>query len=319
IRRRLGLAEDSGAELGPSVRVRAAVESEAGRGDAAQAVRTAEAVQNVAKDNGANQSPRNASQSSPATTRNTAELQQAVAGESSQASQNGGKGGPSSDANVSASAEKFQEALRKLSGADAEVSVSGKGRASGRAEQAQSAAQVTAEAPAGAGQSQPAQATAATTGSRSAASQIAETVAENVNAGQIRSGRQLTVRLNPPELGSVRITFEANGEQLRGVLEVSNPRTLGELQREMPALMSRLSESGVQLRRMDLDLADNGGSGNSHLSDFADSQTQTSQRGASEVETPGEPLGQSAGGAETATAEVPSSTQIDDDAINVWI
>ncbi|MFP4052723.1 MAG: flagellar hook-length control protein FliK, partial [Phycisphaerae bacterium] len=63
-------------------------------------------------------------------------------------------------------------------------------------------------------------------------------------------GDQMVIRLDPPELGQVRITLEMDGEGMRGVLRVENPETLRQLQRESEGLMNRLAASGVQVRRL---------------------------------------------------------------------
>ncbi len=63
-------------------------------------------------------------------------------------------------------------------------------------------------------------------------------------------GEQVVIRLDPPELGQVRITLEMDGEGMRGVLRVENPETLRQLQRESEGLMNRLAASGVQVRRL---------------------------------------------------------------------
>ena len=83
---------------------------------------------------------------------------------------------------------------------------------------------------------------------------VMDQVADSLGQNALRVGQQITIRLNPPELGAVRLTLEADGKDLRGVLEVENPRALGELQREAPSLMNRLAEIGVQVRRLDIGL-----------------------------------------------------------------
>ncbi len=66
-----------------------------------------------------------------------------------------------------------------------------------------------------------------------------------------KAGDRVVIRLNPPELGQVKITFTADGKELRAVVEVDNARALAELQRETPSLVSRLASDGIQLKRMD--------------------------------------------------------------------
>ncbi len=66
-----------------------------------------------------------------------------------------------------------------------------------------------------------------------------------------KAGDRVVIRLNPPELGQVKVTFTADGKDLRAVVEVDNARALAELQRETPSLASRLASDGIQLKRMD--------------------------------------------------------------------
>jgi len=87
---------------------------------------------------------------------------------------------------------------------------------------------------------------------------LADQVAQSLRGTLERGGREITLRLNPPELGRVRMSLQAEGREVRGLLEADNVRTLGQLQREAPLLMSRLAEAGIQVRRMDFVLADAG-------------------------------------------------------------
>lgn len=146
-------------------------------------------------------------------------------------------------------------------------------------------------------------------------------IADAVSPSIARAGKRVTVRLNPPELGRVRITFQADGQELRAVVEVESARTLAELQREAPALMARLAEGGVNLRRMDFTLNDQS-SGNDNSSAnwqlaYGDASGRESYAGSSEAES-GEP---SALEAETpeSTYGSPALETVADDSINLWV
>ena len=88
-------------------------------------------------------------------------------------------------------------------------------------------------------------------------------------AGSYGVGKQMVLRLNPPELGRVRLTLRADGTAERGVVEVESARTLSEIQKEAPALMQHLAEGGVQVRRMEFVLSDQASNG-SAFGQFAD-------------------------------------------------
>lgn len=79
----------------------------------------------------------------------------------------------------------------------------------------------------------------------------ADQVLAALRGGVVRAGRQITVHLDPPEMGRVRITFQVDGGGLRGVLRAENAQTLTELQRQTPALIDRLADSDIRLRSLD--------------------------------------------------------------------
>jgi flagellar hook-length control protein FliK len=274
-----------------------------------QAAQSAEVAQRLET---SNQLGQDAPQTAAANTNEARTAASAASGQSSGAGADSGRG--------DGAAERLHAALRRAAGPDsAETAVTTKAEPTDvHAEPQQAAVQATGSpASASSPGTQPAGSAAQTT-ARTPAAQVADSVAESVQAGSARPGRQVTVRLNPPELGSVRITFESDGDQLRGVLEVSNARTLGELQRELPALMNRLNDAGVTLRRMDLNLSDDG-SGGSQLPDFAegDADGRGSAAGGSQTAADDEPNADQP--AEPAVAEVAQSPQVGDDALNVWI
>ena len=146
-------------------------------------------------------------------------------------------------------------------------------------------------------------------------------IARVVRANAARSGRQIIVRLNPPELGRVRLTLHAEGRDLRGVLKVEDPNTFAELQREAGALVQRLAESGVQLRRLDINLSDDGSQG-------SDSGGSLARGGQGQTHGGPDDMGQqaapdSAGEADRPEADaapaMPDAYYVDDESINVWI
>ena len=89
---------------------------------------------------------------------------------------------------------------------------------------------------------------------------------ETLRNQEAQAGQEIVVRLHPPELGSVRMTLHTEGDHVRGVVVVDSARTYAELHQEMPGLVQRLADSGVDLRRLDIvlneraDRSDDGGS-----------------------------------------------------------
>lgn len=81
-------------------------------------------------------------------------------------------------------------------------------------------------------------------------------VAEAIRLSAVRGERRMTIRLDPPELGQVRVTLHTRGRDVTATVQADSARTLGELQREATAMVDRLGESGVDIRRIDFSLTD---------------------------------------------------------------
>ncbi|MFA5423440.1 MAG: flagellar hook-length control protein FliK [Phycisphaerae bacterium] len=81
-----------------------------------------------------------------------------------------------------------------------------------------------------------------------AGEQINESIANSVKAGE----DEVTVRLNPPELGSVVIRLNRQDGQVTGSLEFSRAETKSEIQQLMPQLVRNLADSGIAVKRLDV-------------------------------------------------------------------
>jgi flagellar hook-length control protein FliK len=82
------------------------------------------------------------------------------------------------------------------------------------------------------------------------------------------SDNQITVRLNPPELGHVVIRFQGKETQMTGVLEVSNTQIRAEVEHSLPQIVRNLADSGIEVKRLEVVLSNNSNS---------DSQSQKEQ------------------------------------------
>jgi flagellar hook-length control protein FliK len=81
------------------------------------------------------------------------------------------------------------------------------------------------------------------------------------NSTSSQSGdQQITVRLNPPELGKVYIKFREQDNQITGLMEVSKTQTRIEIEQALPQIVRNLADSGIQVRRFEVVLNDSGGS-----------------------------------------------------------
>jgi flagellar hook-length control protein FliK len=82
--------------------------------------------------------------------------------------------------------------------------------------------------------------------------QISLSVQNSLQAGE----RQITVNLNPPELGRVSIKFTERGGELTGTLEASNSQTRAEIQQAVPEMLRSLEQSGINIKRIDVSISD---------------------------------------------------------------
>jgi flagellar hook-length control protein FliK len=85
--------------------------------------------------------------------------------------------------------------------------------------------------------------------------QIFQSVQTSIQQGQ----REITVHLNPPDLGRVSIKFSEQGKELTGMLETANPQTRAEIRQAIPEIIRSLEESGISIKRLDVTLSDSSG------------------------------------------------------------
>ena len=87
---------------------------------------------------------------------------------------------------------------------------------------------------------------------------IGKQILESMHSSLSRQGtdKQISVRLNPPELGKVFIKFHEQDNQITGLLEVSKTQTRTEIEHILPQIVRHLSDSGVNIKRLEVVLAD---------------------------------------------------------------
>ena len=81
-----------------------------------------------------------------------------------------------------------------------------------------------------------------------ASEQIQASISSSVKQGE----NELTVLLNPPELGRVMIKLQQQDGQLSGLLEFSKPETKSEIQQLLPQLVRNLQDAGVAVKKLDV-------------------------------------------------------------------
>ena len=82
--------------------------------------------------------------------------------------------------------------------------------------------------------------------------QVQESIRNSIKDGV----NEITIRLNPPELGKVEIKFEQQDNQITGLLEVSKAETRVEIQQALPEIIRNIQDSGIQLRRLEVVMSD---------------------------------------------------------------
>ena len=78
----------------------------------------------------------------------------------------------------------------------------------------------------------------------------------SVNVALSRNQDQITVNLNPPELGRVTIKFIENQNQISGVLLVEKAQIRAEMERALPQIIRNLEGAGIQVKRIDVEVYD---------------------------------------------------------------
>ena len=86
--------------------------------------------------------------------------------------------------------------------------------------------------------------------------QILESI--KTSLAQNQPNQRITIRLNPPELGRVSIEFRQDQDHITGILQVSRLQTRDELQHLLPEIVRTLQDAGINLKRLDLELTNQG-------------------------------------------------------------
>ena len=87
---------------------------------------------------------------------------------------------------------------------------------------------------------------------RNAFASVSEQLQESIHSSLRQGDQQLTIRLNPPELGRVFIKFQGKGDQITGLLEVSRAQTRYEIEQALPQIIRNLTECGIQMKRLEV-------------------------------------------------------------------
>ena len=81
---------------------------------------------------------------------------------------------------------------------------------------------------------------------------VGEQLQESIQSSLQQGNKQIIIHLNPPELGKVSMRFQQDSEQISGLLEVSKLATKYEIQQALPQMIRNLSDSGIQVKRLEV-------------------------------------------------------------------
>ncbi len=85
---------------------------------------------------------------------------------------------------------------------------------------------------------------------------ISEQILQSVNSSLRQGNQQITIHLNPPELGKVFIKFKEQQNQITGLLIVDKIQTRYEIQQALPQIIRNLADLGIQVKRLEVTLTD---------------------------------------------------------------
>jgi flagellar hook-length control protein FliK len=147
-------------------------------------------------------------------------------------------------------------------------------------------------------------------------------ISEAFQSSAAKNGQEIVVRLDPPHLGKVSVTLRLEGGQVRGVLEVESPRTLSQLQREAPNIITRLTDAGIDMKRMELSLSENGSRDSMRDSSWFSQQYNQNEAGnggwdsSARGRVADETL---VDGSDMVSGPQLALSSVGDDSINIWI
>ena len=107
---------------------------------------------------------------------------------------------------------------------------------------------------------------------------------------QQSTDRQITVSLNPPELGKVLIRFQQQEAELTGLMEVNKAQTRFEIEQALPQIIRNLADCGIQIKRLEVTLSNEqqtgqGTLGNQSLQSDGTQQQYSANPGTAENDT----------------------------------
>ncbi len=85
---------------------------------------------------------------------------------------------------------------------------------------------------------------------------LKEQLNQSIRSSLRQNGHEITIRLNPPELGRLSIKFEQTGNELTGLLQATRAETRAEIQNAIPHILKSLQDAGIHVKSLDVTLND---------------------------------------------------------------
>jgi len=85
---------------------------------------------------------------------------------------------------------------------------------------------------------------------------ITDQILESIHSSLRQGDQQISIRLNPPELGKVLIEFKQQEHEITGLLEVSKIQTKYEVEQALPQIIQNLADCGIEIKRLEVMLSD---------------------------------------------------------------
>jgi len=87
---------------------------------------------------------------------------------------------------------------------------------------------------------------------RTTVQSVGEQILDSIRSSGVPGEREVLIRLQPPELGTVVVRFQEQGENLTGTLEVGTREAQREIEQALPQVIRGLQEAGIQIRRVEI-------------------------------------------------------------------
>jgi flagellar hook-length control protein FliK len=90
----------------------------------------------------------------------------------------------------------------------------------------------------------------------SASAVVSKQIQESIQSSFTADRQEITINLQPPELGKVTIKFEQQGDDITGQLEVTKAETRSQIEQQLPEIIKNLADAGIQIKKIEVNLND---------------------------------------------------------------